>query len=155
VFKNYQGNVRKFSSLFFFYLEWATDISHKFYPAFQGITDYGACCLIVPYLNLINPETMNLDPTDGINNSFYHNIPKGAKNGLQNGLKIVLDVENFDYAYFPRGAKGFRVALTSALDQAVINQDGFYIAPGIEKIENKLKQKRTIPQSHYSDFWMS
>ena len=28
------------------------------------------------------------------------------------------------------GAKGFRVALTNALDQAVINQDGFYIAPG-------------------------
>ena len=96
------------------------------------MTDYGACCLIVPYLNLINPETRNLDPSNEISNSLYHGIPSGAKNGLQNGLKIVLDVENFDYAYFPRGAKGFRVALTNALDQAVINQDGFYIAPGKE-----------------------
>jgi hypothetical protein len=95
------------------------------------MTDYGACCLIVPYLNLINPDTRNLDPATEINGSLYHTIPDGAKNGLQNGLKIVLDVENFDYAYFPRGAKGFRVALTNALDQAVINQDGFYISPGM------------------------
>jgi hypothetical protein len=44
-----------------------------------------------------------------------------------------LDVESFDYAYFPRGAKGFRVAIANALDQAVVNQDGFYIAPGMKK----------------------
>ena len=62
--------------------------------------------------------------------NFALNMFLGTKNGLQNGLKLVLDVENFDYAYYPRGAKGFRVALTNALDQAVINQDGFYIAPG-------------------------
>ena len=94
------------------------------------MTDYGACCLLVPYLNLINPETRDLDPDTELSNTDYHKIPKGAKNGLQNGLKLVLDVESFDYAYYPRGAKGFRVALTNALDQAVINQDGFYIAPG-------------------------
>ena len=125
-----------FKGFFCFAIEWATTVSHKFYLAYQGMTDYGACCLIVPYLNLINPETRNLDPSNEISNSLYHTIPTGAKNGLQNGLKIVLDVENFDYAYFPRGAKGFRVALTNALDQAVINQDGFYIAPGkkIKKI---------------------
>jgi len=34
----------------------------------------------------------------------------------------VLDVESFDYAYFPRGSKGFRVALSNANDQAAINQ---------------------------------
>jgi hypothetical protein len=56
-------------------------------------------------------------------------VTTGVKNGLQNGLKLVLDVENFDYAYYPRGAKGFIIVLTNALDQAVINQDGFYIAP--------------------------
>jgi len=93
------------------------------------MTDYGACCLIVPYLNLINNETKYTNPDD-LSNMWYHKIPTGAKNGLQNGLKLVMDVENFDYAYFPRGAKGFRVALTNALDQAVINQDGFYISPG-------------------------
>jgi hypothetical protein len=63
--------------------------------------------MIVPYLNLINEETKKLNPNT-VSSSWYHNIPKGAKNGLQNGLKLVLDVESFDYAYFPRGAKGFR-----------------------------------------------
>jgi hypothetical protein len=53
-----------------------------------------------------------------------------VKNWPQNGLKLVLDVESYDYAYFPRGAKGFRVALSAATDQAVINQDGFYISTG-------------------------
>ncbi len=59
---------------------------------------------------------------EGKNQEHWHQIPKGAKNGLQNGLKLVLDVESFDYAYFIRGAKGFRVAIASALDQAVVNQ---------------------------------
>ena len=53
------------------------------------------------------------------------------------GLKLVLDVENFEYAYTHEGAKGFRVALTNALDQPVINHDGFSIAPG--KMNNFLR----------------
>ena len=110
--------------------EWASDTSHKFYNAFQAVTDYGSCCMIVPFLNLINPQTKNQDPNN-LDDVWYHKIPKGAKNGLQNGLKVVLDVESFDYAYFVRGAKGFRVAIADALDQAVVNQDGFYIAPGL------------------------
>jgi hypothetical protein len=47
------------------------------------------------------------------------------------GLKLVLDAEHYDYGYFPRGARGFRVALSAATDQAIINQDGFYISPGM------------------------
>ena len=93
------------------------------------MTDYGACCVIVPYLDLVNPATVSLDPAL-YSGDLFHNIPKGAKNGLQNGLKLVLDVEHYDYGYFPRGARGFRVALSAATDQAVINQDGFYISPG-------------------------
>ena len=29
-------------------------------------------------------------------------IPKGAQNGVKNGLQVLLDVEAFEYAYFPR-----------------------------------------------------
>ena len=39
-------------------------------------------------------------------------------------------MESFDYAYYPRGARGFKVALSDASDKAVINQEGFYVAPG-------------------------
>ncbi len=42
----------------------------------------------------------------------------------------MLDLESFDYAYFPRESQGFLVALSNAADQPVINQDGFYVSPG-------------------------
>ena len=54
----------------------------------------------------------------------------GVKHGIHNGLKLVLDVENFDYAYYTHKATGFKVALTNALDQSIVNQEGFNIAPG-------------------------
>ena len=50
--------------------------SRKFYKAYPGQTDYGACCLIVPYLNLINETTRALDP-ENFDNNWYHNIPPG------------------------------------------------------------------------------
>jgi hypothetical protein len=46
------------------------------------ITDYGACCVIVPYLDLINETTIDLDP-ELYTGDMFHNIPKGAKNGIQ------------------------------------------------------------------------
>ena len=45
-------------------------------------------------------------------------------------FRLIIDVESFDYAYFPRSARGFKIALNAATDKAVINQDGFYIRPG-------------------------
>lgn len=36
------------------------------------------------------------------------------------GLMLVLDAEHFDYGYFPRGARGFRVALAAPTDQEPI-----------------------------------
>jgi len=105
------------------------------------LTDYGACCLIVPYLNLINPETRNIDPTNDLDGTSYHNIPRGAKNGIQHGLRLVLDVESFDYAYYRRRGTGFKIALSNALDEAVINQDGFYIAAGL-LLKNHLELRK-------------
>ena len=49
---------------------------------------------------------------------------------VKRGLKLIMDVESFDYAYFPRGSRGFKVALSDGRDKAVINQEGFYVAPG-------------------------
>ena len=40
----------------------------------------------------------------------------------------------FDYAYFSRGAKGAKLVLSDHRDKAVVNQDGFYVAPGAEKL---------------------
>ena len=114
-------------------VEWKTRISDTFYPAFKSTTDYGACCLIIPYLDFELPDSKKT-LTDGgysYTGSDFHSVPKGFnRNGIQNGLKIILDVENYDYAYFPRGAKGFRAVVGDSRDKAVINQNGFYIAAG-------------------------
>jgi len=61
----------------------------------------------------------------------------------------VLDVESYDYAYFPRGARGFRIALSAATDQAVINQDGFYISPGeFDFVSKQVIANRTFSWIH-------
>ncbi len=103
--------------------EWKNIYKKEFHEFFKSATDYGACCLITPYLDF------EFNDTDKIVN--WHSIPKGiTRNGIQNGLKVTLDVENYDYAYFQRGAKGFRAVVGDARDKAVVNQNGFYIAAG-------------------------
>ncbi len=43
----------------------------------------------------------DLDPSE-YTSEHFHTIPIGAKNGEKKGLKMILDVETFDYAYFTR-----------------------------------------------------
>ncbi len=87
----------------------------------MSTTDYGTCCLIVPYLDFENPKTVNVPPSQytGLD---YRTVPRGAKNGIQNGLKLMLDVEGYDYAYSTRGAKGLRIVLGDQRDKQVVNQ---------------------------------
>jgi hypothetical protein len=94
-----------------------------------SITDYGACCLIIPYLDFLNPETVDMDPSN-YTGTHFHNIPFGAENGVTKGLKLILDVESFDYAYFPRAARGLKVSIADAREKAIVNQDGYYLMPG-------------------------
>ena len=108
--------------------------SDVFLDAFKSSTDYGACCLIMPYLDLENPLTKYLSPAD-YTGKDYHSIPKGlTRNGIQNGLSVMIDVESYEYAYFERGAEGFRVAIEDCRDKPVINQNGFYVSPGSETL---------------------
>ena len=111
-------------------LEWNQKYHRKFFNSYSVLTDYGACCLLLPYLDFINPATKDLNATEYRAKDFL-SMFHGAKNGLKHGLKVILDLESFDYAYFPRESEGFLVALTDSADQPVINQDGFYIAPGL------------------------
>ena len=121
---------------------WKNQYVAKFYDAYKSSTDYGACCLITPFLDFQNPKTKDVHPSNYTGEDFI-SIPKGAtRNGIKNGLKVILDVENYDYAYFERGAKGFRAVVGDARDKAVINQNGFYIAAGMEnQIEIKIFEK--------------
>ena len=83
----------------------------EFFPAQNYPTDYGACCVISPFMDFENEENEkghhhSPGKHDGMD---YHLIPKGkTHNGIRNGLQVTLDLESFDYAYISRSAEGFR-----------------------------------------------
>ena len=54
----------------------------------------------------------------------------GVRNGIKNGLEVVLDAETFDYGYFYRQSSGFMVAFADNRDKAIVNQKGFFVQPG-------------------------
>ena len=68
-------------------------------------TDFGACCFLAPHLNF--------EPTDW-NKSFaeiYQGLEADALNGRSNGLDLVLDAEQFNYAFYESNAAGFKISL--------------------------------------------
>ena len=54
----------------------------------------------------------------------YINMEPGSKNGIDNGLSFLLDVESYEYAYFHQAAKGFSIALSDSRDRPVVSQQG-------------------------------
>ena len=77
--------------------------------------------MIIPWLDFENNET-NTKPPSEYTGEDYHSLKRGVKNGLQNGLKMIVDIEGWDYAYFSRGAKGLRMVLGDPRDKMVVNQ---------------------------------
>ena len=55
-----------------------TTLERKFYDAFLGLTDYGACCVMVPYLDFVNNATKEQDSATRSGEDF-HSIPYGAR----------------------------------------------------------------------------
>ena len=109
---------------------WKSKYEVKFYDAYKSSTDYGACCLITPFLDFENPETKDVHPSNYTGTDFI-NTPRGVtRNGIENGLKVILDVEDYEYAYSSFDGNGFLAEVGDARDKAYINQNGFYIAPG-------------------------
>ena len=51
----------------------------------------------------------------------------GTKNGQKNGLELLLDVESFEYSYYPRGGRGFIVGLSDLGERNIIRQEGSLI----------------------------
>ena len=102
---------------------------YTFFEAYMSLTDYGPCAVLYPYLDFENPRTKNLknrqyDP------EFLGDVKFGVRNGIKNGMEVVLDAEIFDYAYFYRQSSGFMVAFADNRDKAIVNQKGFFVQPG-------------------------
>jgi hypothetical protein len=60
-----------------------------FFSAFRVGTDAGICCIIMPYLNFVNNNTVDWDPMQ-YSIADWHNVPRGVESGLLKGLRIVL-----------------------------------------------------------------
>ena len=59
------------------YVKWKSNSTYtrNFYPAFKSSSDYGACCLLTPYLDFEYEDTRNLTPDNWPSNA-YNLIPK-------------------------------------------------------------------------------
>merc|ERR550539_688486 len=55
---------------------------------------------------------------------------RGSKNGIGNGLLLMMDVETFEDAHYPRKADGLIVALSGNLERPLVGQSGTFLEPG-------------------------
>ena len=52
----------------------------------------------------------------------------GTKNGQKNGLELLVDVESFEYSYYPRGGRGFIIGLSDLGERNIIRQEGCFLS---------------------------
>ena len=121
--------------------------SHFSVLTLKSFTDYGVCCRIFPWLDFENEATKNKPAREYSNDEFW-SIKAGAKNGIKNGLELLLDAESHEYSYFPRSSKGFMVAISGPYVRPVVRQQGFYVAPGQETLVSvQVQETYTTPDA--------
>ncbi len=103
----------------------------------KSTPDYGACCLITPFLDFGDGKIP--DPYN-ITGYQWHSVPRGVQNGPMGGIKFVLDAETFAFAPMGHESVGFRIAIADPRDKPMIKQDSFMISPGA-KFTNILRSK--------------
>jgi hypothetical protein len=108
-----------------YFLEWNIKQSYKFFNAHHLITDYGSCCVSIPQFDFAENKKSVYTGED------YLAIPKGSSNGVLNGIKMILDVEQFEYSFIDRGAVGFRLSMSDPRDHASLFHDSAILAPGL------------------------
>ena len=91
-------------------------------------TDFGSCCLLVPHLHLrpySEIESMTF-------NEMWHDLKADTLNGETNGLDVVIDAEQFNYAYHQSNAAGFKISLHHHLDLPMTQFSSQLIFTGVE-----------------------
>ena len=97
------------------------NLERYYYP-----TDFGQCCMLVPHLDL---EAINFNLTS---EELYFNLVADSINGDTNGLDILLDAEQFNYAYYQSNAPGFKISLHHHSDKPIIQFSSHLVNPGIK-----------------------
>jgi len=79
--------------------------THEYYETQKSHTDYGACCRLFPQLDFVNQKTKDL-PTDQYTAEDFLSIQPNSKAGMENGLRLLVDVETFEYSFFSKRFRG-------------------------------------------------
>ena len=93
-------------------------------------TDFGACCFLAPHLNLDA-----YDPNQTVA-QMYHELEADAKNGETNGFDLVLDAEQWNYAYYEANAAGFKMSMHHHADKPMIQFSSQLMNSGTETLIN-------------------
>ena len=98
-------------------------IGPSFYP-----TDFGACCLFVPHVDFEGLDQMkNLTISEQ-----WSTLNADSLNGEINGLMLLLDTEQFNYAKPNKVPGGLKLALHHHSDKPMIQFSSQMISPGFE-----------------------
>ena len=89
-------------------------------------TSFGLCSFITPYYRNMPPDSDNMT---------LNLLAKGALNGENNGLSLLLDAETFDYGNAfadigERSGVGFKVAVVHHLDTVNMESNGILLNVG-------------------------
>lgn len=93
-------------------------------------TDFGICCWFTPQLNLTqikaHQEAENLDEPDW--GFWMSNVPKGVQSGKENGYKMILDLETFDYT--ENSEETLKLSMLHYLDIPTMKHSGIDLQAG-------------------------
>ena len=135
--------------------------------------DFGGCCRLYPSWDERTTETGILVRIfclhwNVLERELYGASRgiKGSKSGLENGLRLLLDVETFDNAFHSwwvaelhgyhlalRKSAGLVIALSENLERPLMGQLGNYVAPGTDTLLafKVTKSLKTRPSLGYSN----
>ena len=86
-------------------------------------TDYGSCCFLSAHANIHYDQGY----TGG---DVWSQLKAEAKQGQDNGLKLLLDIEQFNYVYSNGYGPGFMLSLISHLSKPMMQFSSNLFAPG-------------------------
>lgn len=94
-------------------------------PWFVG-TDQGACCFLTPYL-FSGQGSSNITMEE-----MYHDLQAPAKQGEEDGLEILFDIEKFNYGYIRGKGIGFTMSLSDHRSKPLMQFSSVHLGAGRE-----------------------
>lgn len=112
---------------FIIFSEWKSTYIKVMEPVTVDITDWGYSCSIIPYLDYEHQGEFTASDAIKIQKG-------GGRSGASLGLRMLIDVEAYEYSDFNFGSTGIKVGFGDATEKPTFTRDGLYAQPGTESI---------------------